>query len=342
MKQRVECLGVDVSKYTLDVAIFNGNMDWNSSHIRITNDVKGYKELLNWLKGRGVSKDQLRFCMEYTGLYSQNFRLWLESQKIVYYMVNPLKMHRYEVPTNIKGLGRIKTDKMDAYRIAIYCLQNYQLMEPAKLPSQTYFKLKRLIAERKQYVKQGSLYKQQLHDISAFDTAEAKERKKDALKSLKESIRQTDMEIDSILKEDKAIYDNYNLITSVIGIGRVNAITTIILTENFTSITDPRRYACYIAVAPFKKESGISVQGKTKVSKMGFKQAKADLSIAVASALQGDPNLRMYWDRKKAEGKASGIILNAIKFKLILRIFAVIKRRKPFVKMDAYKFSCKE
>jgi transposase len=193
------------------------------------------------------------------------------------------------------------------------------------------------MSERKQYVKQNILYKQQLHDISVYDTEESRRRKHESLDRLKDNIKKTDKEIDQIIKKDKAIADNYVLVTSVIGIGRVNALTMIILTENFTSITDPRKYACYIAVAPFKKESGESVRGKTKVSKMGFKQAKADLSISVISAIRNDPNLEKYWTRKKAEGKPSGVILNAIKFKLILRVFAVVKRKTPFVKIDSYK-----
>lgn len=335
--RKVHCIGVDVSKRTLDVAIFNEEVNWIDIHIQISNDSSGFAKLQKWFLDKGIESRQLRVCMEYTGLYTQNFRLWLEKQQIIYYMVNPIKMHRYEVPTNIKGMGRIKTDKIDSFRIAIYCFQNHKLMNSAKLPSESYFKLKRLMSERKQYVKQSILYKQQLHDISVYDTEESRKRKHQSLDILRDNIKKTDQEIDQILKSDKAIADNYALVSSVIGIGRVNALTMIILTENFTSITDPRKYACYIAIAPFKKESGESVRGKTKVSKMGFKQAKADLSISVISAIRHDPNLEKYWTRKKAEGKPSGVILNALKFKLILRVFAVIKRRTPFVKMDSYK-----
>ena len=75
---------------------------------------------------------------------------------------------------------------------------------------------------------------------------------------------------------------------------------------------------------------------KTGVSKKGFSEAKADLSIAVLSAITYNPAIRGYWIRKKKE-KCGGIVLNAIKFKLVLRMFAVIKRGTPYVETDAYK-----
>jgi hypothetical protein len=117
----------------------------------------------------------------------------------------------------------------------------------------------------------------------------------------------------------------------------VVAVTAIVLTENFTAITDPRKYASYISIAPFPHESGTSVKGATRVSKEGFKQAKADLSISLLPVISLDPGIRAYWLRKKAEGKHTGVIMNAIKFKLVLRMFAVVKRGTPYVDTMKYK-----
>ena len=50
-----------------------------------------------------------------------------------------------------------------------------------------------------------------------------------------------------------------------------------------------------------------------------------------------DSELKEYWQRKKAEGKHAGCILNAIKFKIVLRMFAVVKRGKPYVNTKGYK-----
>jgi len=46
-----------------------------------------------------------------------------------------------------------------------------------------------------------------------------------------------------------------------------------------------------------------------------------------------DAELRIYYKRKRDEGKAHGTVLNAVKFKIITRAFAVIKRGTPYVKL---------
>lgn len=334
-------IGVDVSKKTLDLAYYDGEtIDWKNAHIKVTNDDVGFKQIDTWVAKVGKGFDTLLFCMEYTGLYNQNFRLWLESKGHIYGMVEPRKMHRFEpdLDDGQRSLDRVKTDELDSFRIAIYCEQNHKriLRSPSRLPSHVYFTLKRLLAERKQNTKQSVLYKQQLHDICAYDTDLAVERKKMLLKSLKDAQRAIDNEIDSCIGEDAAISKNFELLTSIPGIGRLIALETIVLTENFTAISNPRKYACYIGIAPFKKESGSSVRKGASVSKKGFSEAKADLSIAALAAIRFNPAIRDYWQRKRKE-KCGGVVLNAVKFKLVLRMFAVVKRGTPYVVTDAYK-----
>ena len=336
-KEEFESIGVDVSKKTLDVALYRGKVDWNDGHIKVDNNGSGYRELKKWLRLKNVEKGRLRICMEATGLYTHDFRCWLETEGITYYVVDPKRMHDFAPPLSIKGIRQTKTDKADAFRIAIYCSLFHDSMEPSRLPSAAYFKLKRLLAERRQYVKQSVLYKQQLSDISIYDTVSSRMRKGKEVENLQDNIKQTDKEIKSVIDTDPTIKRNYDLLTSIIGVGIVVAVTTIVLTENFTTFTNPRKYASYIAIAPFPHESGTSVRGATRVSKQGFRQAKADLSISVLNAITHDAELREYWQRKKAEGKHTGVILNAVKFKIVLRMFAVVKRGKPYINTKGYK-----
>lgn len=334
--------GVDVSKKTLDVAYYDGEkLDWKNGHIRVDNNDSGFKKIGSWIKRLGLSNSQCVFCMEYTGLYNQNFRQWLERVGIVYGMVNGRKMHHFEpdLDEGERALERVKSDEMDSFRIAIYCEQNSRKIRrsPSRLPSETYFKLKRLIAERKQDVRHSVLYKQQLNDISVYDTEKSRARKKESLAALEKSRLAVDEEIDNLMDEDPMIRKNYDLLLSIKGIGRVVALDTIVLTENFTAITDPRKYACYIGIAPFPRQSGTSVRSAPHVTKKGFSQAKANLSMACIPAVTFDAELKAYYKRRKEEGKRGGIVLNAVKFKLVLRMFAVVRRQTPYVDIDKYK-----
>jgi len=86
-------------------------------------------------------------------------------------------------------------------------------------------------------------------------------RKEKEVGNLKDDIRQTDKEMKSIIDSDPAIKKNYDLLTSIIGVGIVVAVTAIVLTENFTTITNPRKYASYIAIAPFRDKCPWSDEG---------------------------------------------------------------------------------
>ena len=107
----------------------------------------------------------------------------------------------------------------------------------------------------------------------------------------------------------------------------------VVYSNNFQGFTDARKHACYSGVAPFENSSGTSINGKTRVSHLANKRLKSNLSNGARSAVQNDPELRLYYKRKAKEGKEHGVIMNAVKFKLITRVFAVVNRGTPFVKM---------
>jgi len=69
-----------------------------------------------------------------------------------------------------------------------------------------------------------------------------------------------------------------------------------------------------------------SQHSKNKVSQRANKSIKTLLHLAALSAIQKkNSELRVYYERKIAEGKNKMSVLNAIRAKLIYRIFAVIK-----------------
>ncbi len=69
---------------------------------------------------------------------------------------------------------------------------------------------------------------------------------------------------------------------------------------------------------------------------MGRLQLKADLSQAARSAILYDPQMKAYFKRKfngkKGAESNYGTVLNAVKFKLICRIFSVIRRQVEYIK----------
>jgi transposase len=105
---------------------------------------------------------------------------------------------------------------------------------------------------------------------------------------------------------------------------------TIAYTENFVSFTNPRSYAVYVGVIPFDHSSGTSIRGRKRVSHIANKELKQELNQAARSAMVWDKEMKLYGENKM-KTKCYKVVLNNIKFKLILRMFAVVKKGEMYV-----------
>lgn len=325
-------IGFDVSKMTLDVALHAIEGHLKSNHILIENNAKGFKNLLTWFKEKKINITEVLICMEYTGIYTDKVIDFLEKKGISYTIQNPLHVKRSF------GLVRGKDDRVDSYRLADFCYEKRFTLKESKKPSPIIIQLKNLLTERKKLVYSAAEYKQIRSEIAVHQGKSFMKRKNRIIKALQFEIKEIEDEIMKNAMFDPEINRNYCLLTSIIGIGMVNAINTIVYTNNFKNFTNPRSYACYIGVAPFPYSSGTSIQKRKSVSKMGRLQLKAELSQSARSSVLYDPQMKTYFKRKfnGKQGAESnyGTVLNAVKFKLICRIFSVIRRQSPYTKFD--------
>ena len=320
-------IGVDISKKTLDATLYDKVCLKKSKHIKVSNNLKGFRELITCVEKQGSLLDELLICMEHTGVYGNDLAVFLDQKHIAYSMVPPLHIKRS------LGLTRGKNDKVDSFQISRFCYLHREELRLSKYPSVTIQKLRGLINERERLVKMQTTEKQVLKELKAQSSGSTIERLKARLSHFAKDINSIEREIEQIINADADIQKNYILTRSVTGIGLVNAVLFIIYSNNFQGFADARKYACYSGIAPFENSSGTSIRGKTRVSHLANKRLKANLSNGARSAVQNDPELRLYYKRKANEGKEHGIIMNAIKFKLITRVFAVVNRGTPFVKM---------
>jgi transposase len=322
-------IGIDVSKLTLDVALYSEKGNCKENYMVVPNNPQGYTDFIKWLKEKEISCKDVFICMEHTGVYTLNFQHFLEKKKIIYRLENPLQIKKS------MGIIRGKDDKIDAYRIAQYCFEKRDKLTPSFLPSTSLQKLQRLLSERKCYVRDIARFKQIQKEVSIYEDTASKRRKQKSINMLGKLLEEIEKQIMEVINVEKELQKNYLLLTSIKGIGFVNAVNTIVFTNNFTAFDNARSYACYVGVAPFPNRSGSTIKGKTTVSKLGNKMLKSELSQAARCAIVHDMELRKYFQRKYKEKGATrdvyGIVLNAVKFKLIGRIFAVIKRQTPYV-----------
>jgi transposase len=316
-------LGVDVSKKTLDICCAERRLP-----VRIDNNSEGFSKLKKWCKDNEIDLNETFIVLEYTGGYEYRFIQFCESQSIAYCRVSGL-----EIKQSL-GMTRGKSDKADAYRIGRYGEEKIKRLEPARPLDNSIIELKKLLSFRKRLVREGAGYestikeRKHMYEVTKQDTIICMAREKIAAD--KRYVQQLEEQIMELIKSNAAMLLNYRIITSIKGIGPVNAWMTLAYTENFTSFPDGRHYAVFVGVVPFEHTSGTSIRGRRRVSHIAHKELKQELNMAARTAITYDPEISAYAERK-LKNKKYGLVLNNVKFKLILRMFALVKRGKMYV-----------
>lgn len=328
-------VGMDISKHSFDMAILSTNSPENIVHNVFSNDEKGFNEMIRFANETMAEFDITKtlFCMEATGLYCNALLQFFQPHKANVWVENAVQIKRS------LGIKRGKTDKVDSIAIVKYAFKNAELVRLWKPSGAVLEKVKHLATLRERMV---VTQKRLLTPIDELRNT-GQEKMADLLyKSIKKSINAIDADLKKIetkimecLKEDSSLHHIFSLITSVVGIGFVTAVNLIIHTQGFNVMCDSRKLACYCGVAPFPYQSGSSIKGKTKVSHMANKKLKTNLHLAALTAIRYDPEIKTYYERKVAEGKPKMSVINAIRFKLLARVVAVVNNDREYVKKVA-------
>lgn len=322
-------VGCDVSKNSLDLALHQPKMDYRKfEHTQVSNDAEGFKQMLKWLKERKIKKNGVVIAFEHTGAYSLPLAEWLNKKGISFCMLHPLDVK------NACSRGRNKTDEVDAKFIADYAYTMREKLTPSEPEPRNIKRLRELRNERKLCVRSRTSY---LCQIKVQTDTQIIKRMRKMVELMNAQIQQIEADIKRTIAEDKDIANNCRLLLSIPGIGLVNAVNTIVATGNFTWFQTSRQYAKFCSVSPLAVQSGTSVHSGNHVCRKGHNELKATLSEAARSAIIHDSQLKRYYQRKRDEGKSHGCVMNAVKFKLICRMFAVIKRQQPYVNTEAYR-----
>lgn len=326
--KKMEVIGIDVSKLTLDCCIHGCEMQE-----KFKNDLEGIDQLSAWtIENSGVAKENILFVFEHTGLYSYRLTQRLDEKGYRIHVASGLEIKRS------MGITRGKDDKADARRIALYGYRIREEVKPYQKPRKALSKLKRLMSLRKKLVVQHSSYKGALKEQKeVFEDEEIIfQAQQEIMKVLAQKIIAIEKEMDRIIREDPELKEMQKLLTSIKGIGKVTARFLIVYTMGFTSFKTWRKFASYIGIAPFPHSSGTSIRGKTKVSRLANLEGKALLHLCATSAIQCSPEMKTFYQRRLEKGKNKMSTLNIIRNKLLARAFAVIERQSPYVNTMKY------
>jgi len=321
-------VGIDVSKLTLDVTILRPH-NRKFRHRVFDNSDEGYSRLKEWLcNDHGIEFQRTLFCLEHTGLYTRSIdRFLIENRGYVW------KESSLHIKKSL-GLTRGKNDKIDSRRIAEYAYRFSDKADVNGLYPSGIQVLRDLLTTRERLIKSLKSIMVSVNELKRVDIRQAvtlETYQMAAIRGLKESIREVETAMFEAVFNERQLRTYCEMATSIPGVGKILFIKLIVYTQVFTRFKSVRQLACYCGVAPFEHRSGTSINGKTGVSKFANMDLKSTLHLATLSAIQHNPDLKAYYQRKVAEGKSKMCVVNAVRNKLLSRIIAVINRQTPYV-----------
>ncbi|HEV7330921.1 MAG TPA: IS110 family transposase [Flavisolibacter sp.] len=322
-------IGVDVSKHTLDFTLLNGG-DF-LLHERIKNSKADIRLLLKKMMTtyRAGGKRTL-FCVECTGTYATVLIDELVRRKVPLWLESPLQI-RLSL-----GLQRGKSDKLDSLRIAQYAYtyrNNRKLWNQPRLIIEhlkqlrslrerllvTYYQLRSETKETKGYIHQAITSSVLQHCQASLD----------AITSDLANVNKTVL---GVITADERLNQLYQWITSVGGVGNVLATELLITTNEFKNFTSPKKFACHCGIAPFRYTSGTSTQSKARVSKRANKRMKYLLHMAAMAAIRYEGDYKRYYERRTKQGLNRMSVLNAVRNKIVRRVFACVREQRFYIK----------
>jgi len=119
-------------------------------------------------------------------------------------------------------------------------------------------------------------------------------------------------------------------LTTIPGIGAVTAAAILGEIGNIQRFDSLKQLVAYAGIDPAIYQSGQFEATQAHMSKRGSPYLRHALWIAATVARMHDSELKAYYDKRRAEGKAYGTVIGAICRKLLARIFVILRDQRPY------------
>lgn len=323
-------IGIDVSKKTLDFSLVSEGKVL--LHLKVENNKEGIKSFFKKIrKDFRINYQESIFCLEPNGIYNNILINELIGIKANIWVESALQIKQSQ------GMVRGKNDKIDSCRIALYAYRHQEKFIAWNPPRETISKIKLLLVLRSRIVE---AIKQLATPVgvdaeiffSKSDLKLSRNSCESSIKAMKNDVRLIEKQIKELISQDENLKKLFKIVMSIEGIGLIIASTIIVATNEFKNFENAKKFSCYSGVVPFEHSSGSSIRGRTKVSHLANKNVKKMLHLAAITCIRKDGEFKEYYDRKVSEGKHKMSVINAIRNKIVLRIFACVRDNRIFEK----------
>jgi len=309
-------LGIDVAKAKLDCAL--RFPDGKHRNKVVENNLKGFQILREWLLKHEAVMPHV--CMEATGVYWEAVAEYLAGQGMKVSVMNPAQIKAF----GHSRMVRTKTDKVDAQLIAAFCFERHP--EPWQAPSPSEQALRAMV------LRLEALQTMRTQETNRLEVAREAVKMDIAqhIEWLDAEIKRLGKKIRDHIHHDPDLRDKQVLLDSIPGMGERTIASFLAFYADINRFSNARQAAAFAGLDPRHHESGSSVKGKPRLSKVGHVFLRKMLYMPAIVTLYKTAWGKCFRERLEASAKAPKLIIGAMMRKLIHVAFGVLKSGQPF------------
>jgi transposase len=308
-------LGIDVAKAKFDAALLReGKLRFKT----FANTAEGFEALHHWLHAQDVA--QVHACLEATGSYGEALAQWLFDAGHVVSVLNPAQVKDFARSL----LTRNKTDTVDA---AVLARLGAALRPAPWQPPAPEVRLLRALLRRLTALEEA---RQQEYNRLGVADAGVHDSIQRHLEYLAAELAQLRGRIQDHIDQHPGLKHKQDLLQSIPGIGAVVSQNLLSWLSRIEAFDSARQLAAFAGLTPKRHESGSSVRGRTRLSKIGHADLRKLLYFPAMSAIRHNPLLKAFAERLRQNGKPPKLILAAAMRKLLHIAFGVLRSNAPF------------
>lgn len=304
-----KAMGIDVDSRNLVCCVVVDEDKSNALWETFENREKDFCKILEYLRDQKVK----RVLLEASGGYEQKVAIYLASNKISVYIVNPRRARDFA-----RGIGlNYKNDKIDAFALG-------RMAQVAKFSATIH------TCPNQQRLKQLVVRRNQISDMiveeknrNRLTSNEVRENILKHIEFLEDQKAELEEKINAIIQSDQALKAKKKVLVKLIGISDVTAAAMIALIPELGYISN-NEVSSLVGVAPMDNDSGKN-KGKRSISG-GRAHARKALYMPAWVAVQRDPRMQIVYERHIKRGKLKKVAIVAIMKKLLITANAVVRK----------------
>ena len=308
-------IGIDVSKKVLNV--FDDKKDLTFDNKENLSSLKKY------LKKRYPDFSSLVILFEATGIYSYHLKVFCAEHMIKACIINPKVSHNFAKSTGTRS----KTDTPDARTIWAYhkLVRDQDIRIPKIDP--VLITLASYLASYRLTLKQRLSLTNHLEGVKDQALCRLLKKEQERLCKLEQELL---LRMDTYINEYPELNEDYRRLLDISGVGRKTAISLLVLFHTYPS-TNRKQITALIGLDPIQKQSGTSVQGRSRISKNGNQMMRKCLYMPTLVSIQYNHKIKVFYERLVLKHKPKKVAVIACMRKLLLIAHAIYKNKTVYV-----------